>query len=59
MTELHNVWTDQELLRRDLLDALLAGDGESEAVRRLAQLAAAAAVLELFRRDRADRRTGR
>ncbi len=36
MTELHNVWTDQELLRRDLLDALLAGDGESEAVRRLA-----------------------
>lgn len=36
MSELHNVWTDQELLRRDLLDALLAGDGESEAVRRLA-----------------------
>ena len=36
MTELHNVWTDQELLRRDLLDALLAGDGDSEAVRRLA-----------------------
>ena len=36
MTELQNVWTDQELLRRDLLDALLAGDGESEAVRRLA-----------------------
>jgi sugar diacid utilization regulator len=36
MSELHNVWTDQALLRRDLLDALLAGDGDSESVRRLA-----------------------
>ena len=37
MTELHSVWSDQEVLRRDLLDALLAGDGESESVRRLAR----------------------
>ena len=36
VSELHNVWSDQEVLRRDLLDALLAGDGESESVRRLA-----------------------
>jgi sugar diacid utilization regulator len=37
MNALHGVWSDQELLRRDLLDALLAGDGESERVARLAR----------------------
>ncbi len=36
MTELQSVWSDQEVLRRDLLDALLTGGGDSEAVRRLA-----------------------
>ena len=37
MNELHNVWSDLELLRSDLLDALLAGDGDSDRVRRLAR----------------------
>jgi sugar diacid utilization regulator len=37
LSELGSVLSDQEILRRDLLDALLAGDGDSEQVRRLAR----------------------
>lgn len=36
LEELQSVWSDQEVVRRDLLDALIAGDGDSERVRRLA-----------------------
>ncbi len=36
LDELQNVWSDREMVRRDLLDALIAGEGESERVRRLA-----------------------
>lgn len=36
LEELQAVWTDREVVRRDLLDALVSGEGESEQVRRLA-----------------------
>ena len=35
--ELQSTWSDREVVRRDLLDALVAGEGESERVRRLAR----------------------
>jgi sugar diacid utilization regulator len=37
MDELQSVLSDREVVRRDLLDALLSGDGESERVRQLAR----------------------
>src|SRR5579884_1208824 len=37
LDELQSVWSDREVVRRDLLDALIAGDGDSERVRRLAR----------------------
>lgn len=37
LEELQSVWSDREVVRRDLLDALLGGDGDSERVRRLAK----------------------
>lgn len=37
LEELQSVWSDREVVRRDLLDALIAGDGDSERVRRLAR----------------------
>ncbi len=36
LDELQNVWSDREMVRRDLLDALISGEGDSERVRRLA-----------------------
>lgn len=35
--ELQSVWSDREVVRRDLLDALIAGEGETERVSRLAR----------------------
>ncbi len=37
LQELQTVWTDREVIRRDLLDALVSGDGDSDQVRRLAR----------------------
>jgi sugar diacid utilization regulator len=37
LDELQSVWSDREVVRRDLLDALIAGEGGSERVRRLAR----------------------
>lgn len=37
LDELQSVWSDREVVRRDLLEALVAGDGDSERVRRLAR----------------------
>ena len=37
LEELQTVWSDREIIRRDLLDALISGDGDSEQVRRLAR----------------------
>ncbi|HVT67720.1 MAG TPA: helix-turn-helix domain-containing protein [Trebonia sp.] len=37
LEELQTVWSDREVIRRDLLDALISGDGDSERVRRLAR----------------------
>lgn len=37
LDELQNVWSDREVVRRDLLDALISGEGDSERVRRLAR----------------------
>jgi sugar diacid utilization regulator len=37
LDELQTVWSDREVVRRDLLDALIAGEGGSERVRRLAR----------------------
>jgi sugar diacid utilization regulator len=37
LSELQSLWSDREVVRRDLLDALLAGDGDSDRVRRLAR----------------------
>ena len=37
LDELQSVWSDREVVRRDLLDALIAGEGDSERVRRLAR----------------------
>jgi sugar diacid utilization regulator len=37
LDELQSVWSDREVIRRDLLDALISGDGDSEQVRRLAR----------------------
>jgi sugar diacid utilization regulator len=37
LDELQAVWSDREVLGHDLLEALIAGDGESEHVRRLAR----------------------
>jgi sugar diacid utilization regulator len=36
LDELQSVWSDREVVQRDLLDALIAGEGDSERVRRLA-----------------------
>lgn len=36
LDELQSLWSDREVVRRDLLDALIAGEGDSERVRRLA-----------------------
>ena len=36
LDELQTVWSDREMVRHDLLEALIAGDGDSERVRRLA-----------------------
>jgi DNA-binding PucR family transcriptional regulator len=37
LDELQNVWSDREVVRRDLLDALIGGEGDSERVGRLAR----------------------
>ena len=37
LNELQSVWSDREMVRRDLLDALLCGQGDSERIRRLAR----------------------
>jgi sugar diacid utilization regulator len=37
LEELQSAWSDREVVRRDLLDALIAGAGDSERVRRLAR----------------------
>lgn len=37
LEELQTVWTDREVIRRDLLDALISGEGEGDQVRRLAR----------------------
>lgn len=37
LQELQTVWSDREVIRRDLLDALISGDGDSDQVRRLAR----------------------
>ena len=37
LEELQSTWSDREVVRRDLLDALIAGEGGSERVRRLAR----------------------
>ncbi len=37
LEELQSTWSDREVVRRDLLDALIAGEGCSERVRRLAR----------------------
>lgn len=37
LDELQGVWSEREVVRRDLLDALIAGEGDSERVRRLAR----------------------
>lgn len=37
LEELQTVWSDREVIRHDLLEALISGDGESEQVRRLAR----------------------
>lgn len=36
LDELQSVWSDREVVQRDLLDALIAGEGDSERVKRLA-----------------------
>jgi len=35
--ELQSVWTDREVVRRDLLDGLVSGQGDTERIRRLAR----------------------
>ena len=37
LDELQSAWSDREVVRRDLLDALIAGEGDSERVHRLAR----------------------
>lgn len=37
LEEFQTVWSDREVVRRDLLEALISGEGESEQVRRLAR----------------------
>lgn len=37
LEELQTVWSDREVIRRDLLEALISGDGDSEQVRRIAR----------------------
>ena len=37
LEELQTVWSDREVIRHDLLEALISGDGDSEQVRRLAR----------------------
>lgn len=37
LEELQTMWSDREVIRHDLLEALISGDGESEQVRRLAR----------------------
>ena len=37
LDELQAMWSDREVIRQDLLEALISGDGESEQVRRLAR----------------------
>jgi len=37
LDELQSVWSDREVVRRDLLDALIGGEGDTERVRRLAR----------------------
>ena len=37
LDELQAVWSDREVVRRDLLESLISGEGESERVRRLAR----------------------
>lgn len=37
LDEFQMVWTDREVLRHDILEALISGDGDSEHVRRLAR----------------------
>ena len=37
LEELHGVWSDREVVRRDLLDDLVSGQGDTERVRRLAR----------------------
>jgi DNA-binding PucR family transcriptional regulator len=37
LEELQTVWSDREVLRRDLLESLISGDGDSEQVRGLAR----------------------
>lgn len=37
LEELQTVWSDREVVRHDLLEALVSGDGDSEQVRRLAR----------------------
>jgi sugar diacid utilization regulator len=37
LDELQMVWNDREVIRHDLLEALISGDGDSEQVRRLAR----------------------
>ena len=37
LDELQSVWSDREVVRRDLLDALVCGQGDSERIRRLAR----------------------
>lgn len=37
LDELQSVWSDREVVRRDLLDGLVSGQGDSERIRRLAR----------------------
>ncbi|MDP9386290.1 MAG: helix-turn-helix domain-containing protein [Actinomycetota bacterium] len=37
LNELQSVWSDREVVRRDLLDGLVSGQGDSERIRRLAR----------------------
>jgi sugar diacid utilization regulator len=37
LNELQSIWSDREVVRRDLLDALVSGQGDSEHIRRLAR----------------------
>ena len=64
LNELQSVWSDREVLRRDLLDALVAGEGDSEHVRRVARsmrlrladayIVVVACGMEQFAEERAD-----